>query len=291
MVRQARAWRQIRHGWALLVLAAGSVWFGACTESNGALVDSGVDGGGPDAFRPEVDAALAPRDADAQAPPPDSGPPVCGMGCDPVEAAACDPLDASSIDDADEADAAISYCMLRDIEPACYVAGTHQEGEACSSVNECAPGLGCFLPLGSSAVCARICCPGDPHPCTDDEICHPDGTLVSGRKPPWGHCAPREIGCDVLAAEETVQCGREQACYFTSLASDARTECFPRGRGAVGDVCVEQNDCGARMVCLGALGPSRCARLCEFNSGACPNDTACVAQVFSPTDIGICTGL
>ena len=94
---------------------------------------------------------------------------LCAENCDPVTNTGC-PVPGTSCQDGSEF--TISYQPLTDCTPA----GTKAEAAPCNpTLNECAPGFGCFFNASNQSVCFRYC---DNHsPCGSGQQC---GTLPAG---------------------------------------------------------------------------------------------------------------
>jgi hypothetical protein len=217
-----------------------------------------------------MDSAL-PSDAGVDASTADSAVPSCTGDCDPREGAAC-------------GDAGV--CALSGEAPVCTVVGTKAAGASCEAVDDCLPGLGCFMRAGGG-VCAAVCCPGEAT-CPTDERCTGSGILVDGTETEWWSCVGTRT-CDVLQPMDA--CERGEGCYIVSPEGD--TDCLRAGAGEAGADCVDQNDCAAGYFCAGVTGGT-CARICEIGAStgprACPDGEGnCQAYPYSPEGTGVCT--
>ncbi len=223
-----------------------------------------IDGG-------SMDSGIA-MDAGADAAPVDSGAPTCSGDCDPREGAACGDAGA---------------CALAGEAPLCAeTLGTKAAGASCEAVDDCLPGLACFMRAGSG-VCADVCCPNE-ETCPEGQRCSGAGILVDGTETEWWSCVGPRM-CDVLDPMEA--CERGEGCYIVSPEGD--TDCLRAGSGEAGASCVEQNDCAGGYFCAGVTDGT-CARICEIGSTsgprACPDGEGnCQAYPYSPPGTGVCT--
>jgi hypothetical protein len=195
----------------------------------------------------------------------DGGARLCRGSCDPVRAMGCGTGE---------------LCVLRGVEAACGVAGRGTRGSPCTSVEDCAAGLACFLGE-SGGVCDRVCCPGGSD-CTTDEVCGGDGRLVDEIATSWGRClAPRT--CALL---EPMACPEREACYVVGPLGES--ECLVAGAALEGEACMLPNDCAPDLVCAGAVDRT-CARLCRLGLAEDPcGSSMCVRQAYTPDGVGVC---
>jgi hypothetical protein len=162
-----------------------------------------------------------------------------------------------------------------------------EKGGACTSSEECAPGLACFR-RGDGGVCGQPCCPGRAEVCEGETTCNGPGVLVDGNDSEWASCiGPR--ACQPLAPGETCEPG--EGCYIVSSTGD--TDCRRAGAADVGDPCAEQSDCAPGLFCAGLSSPT-CVRICSLGdagTGAtCPSGEGnCRAYSHSPPGTGLCT--
>ena len=204
----------------------------------------------------------------------DAGGPSCGW-------TECDPLEDTCDGD--------TSCRLTVDGTMCAEPGTTAiaEGGACTSSDECAPGLDCFR-RGDGGVCGRPCCPGRDDVCDGETSCNGPGVLVDGTDSEWWSCVPARA-CQPLAAGEACEPG--EGCYIVSSTGD--TDCRRAGAADVGDSCAEQSDCAPGLFCAGLSSPT-CVRICSLGdagTGAtCPSgEGSCRAYSHSPPGTGLCT--
>lgn len=216
---------------------------------------------------------------------PDAAPPV---DASPDAAADAGPLDCPGICDPRIGSCgAARACVLVDDEPTCLpTGGTNAEGETCTEVDQCAPGLGCFQ-NAMGATCQPICCPDGPDTCAEGMACLGSGVLVDGTETLWARCTPPEP-CDVLDYVDS--CAPGEGCYIVTPEAD--TECRGAGVAEAGQPCAEQNDCVAGLFCAGLTEPT-CVRICGLGAEGrpvCPlSEGDCVAHAQSPEGSGLCT--
>lgn len=203
---------------------------------------------------------------DALTPQRDGGSSLCRGACDPVRAAGCGTGE---------------LCVLRDVEATCGPPSRGTRGSPCTSVDECAAGLACFLG-DSGGVCDRVCCPGGAD-CAADEVCGGDGRLVDETATSWGRClVPRT--CALLDA---MACPEREACYVIGPLGES--ECLLAGAALEGEACTLPNDCAPELVCAGAVERT-CARLCRLGlpTDPCGSGSMCVRQAYTPDGVGVC---
>ena len=204
--------------------------------------------------------------ADALTQPRDGGSSLCRGSCDPTGTGGCGPAE---------------QCALRGDEASCGPAGRGVRGSRCTRVEQCAPGLACFLGE-TGGVCDRICCPGADD-CGDAEVCGGDGTLVDESRASWGRC----LGPRTCALLEAMGCPDREACYVVGPLGESA--CLVAGAALEGEPCTLPNDCAADLVCTGAFERT-CARLCRLGAAAepCASGSSCVRQAYTPEGVGIC---
>lgn len=244
-----------------------------------------IDGGVRDAFfvdRAPVDAT--PDDATAgndigtgiDAGAADAGPPsMCpSLMCDPRSPRPCSATPSSA-------------CLLKNDGPVCVsTVGHGREGDSCVLDGDCGSSLACFA-TRTGGRCARVCCAQDAFSCgAPPARCEAPSTLVGSGTSMWGRCVPAPRPCDVLAQD---MCDPGEGCYIVSGIGE--TDCRPVGHIALGETCVNNNDCATELVCTG-VGTKKCAQICDMAvSTSCDSlpGTVCRTYAYSPAGTGVCT--
>lgn len=236
---------------------------------------SDADGGVRDATIVDApfDAAVADGGAADSAVAIDAGPPrMCATEM-------CDPRDAMSC--------GMGACVLAGGEPTCVtMTGSADEGVACETVLDCAPGLACFASTsgGAMGVCGRPCCPWADGTCEAGETCGGTGALVDGTNSDWGRCLPARM-CEVVAMDSG--CEPDEGCYIVSATGE--TQCLRAGMREAGEPCTAQNDCAEGFFCAVTRGV--CVRICTIGmASSCPaGEGECRAYSHTPMGTGLCT--
>ncbi len=249
----------------------------------------GGDGGGYDAGGMDVAADGATLTPDAGVLPP-KGNTLCHddpSTCMPDKAGCALPEDAGVSSTADAGDAGPgSACrvMLGDAStaaPVCGVAGQNQDGEPCTTGDDCAAGFEC---VGSPGRCRHYCC--------DSSAC---ATLDNGN-------TLKKHFCDVASeAEHTnvkvpvcqvVQpctllaggCDQGFTCALVDI-NDGTTSCVPLGPAKAGQECGAEH-CGRDLSCIGEGQAATCQQLCD-NYHPCPGDQQCMSSWPSLKQLGV----
>jgi hypothetical protein len=255
---------------------------------------------------------------DCLVPPASAGSPLCGI---PASGAVCDPdlggaldagpgcgsapgpssdggadgasdggLEAGAPSDAGPAGSSLACRVLGEadgsVAPACAVAGSGDDGAACTRGADCAAGFECVGTPGKG-VCRRYCC---------DNACAAPATDAGG-SPPF---------CDIepVAASPTLAvpvCVQKPSCVpFTPcpdptetcavVDSQGTTACVAQGAQTVGEDC-ERAHCRAGLACWGVFPERTCAQLCDAVN-PCPGGQTCQSNYSNfgseDTSLGIC---
>ena len=247
----------------------------ACTEET-VPTDAGVDVDASDStvvidgqFVPDVPSWDATSDTASLTDAADTGPGLCPGTCRPDDIRSCD--------------GRVGSCALWASEPACtLMSGELEEGSPCEYVDQCGPGLACFM-RATGGVCGRVCCIGDPSACEGDTECTGVGMLLDGTLTGYGECrAPRT--CEFFGTS----CEAGEGCY---IIDTERNECRRAGEGMLNAACTENVDCAPGFSCVGAFD-RMCVRNCRIGeSDSCPPDEGdCRAYPDGPSGIGLCSG-
>jgi hypothetical protein len=147
----------------------------------------------------------------------------------------------------------------------CFAAGEVEEGEACQSANDCAPGLNCF-----DGACTPYCLVGTDATCGGDREC----LRVLSASDEYGLCGD---GCPGF--ETTDECGPGMGCLPLGPEEGF---CVETGDLELGEVC-ETGQCGALAVCsrVSANEPRTCVAMCDvslgdFGDADCQQDEVCL---------------
>lgn len=177
----------------------------------------------------------------------------------------------------------------------CGQAGSQDIGEACSSVSDCAPGLGC-VGTASNARCLPYCC-ALISPCGENAYCthrplYDDSSAETPNPPLIPVCEPVD-SCSLnepfpCPPGQDCSCGPEEACAV--VRSDGATSCTrpsPTG-SAEGGGC----PCLAGFICSQSSDGGICRKLCsldEESPGSCGSGL-CQSSGGLPTGWGTCVG-
>jgi hypothetical protein len=221
--------------------------------------DGGVDAGvAPDAATPAPHDAGAPTDGASA--PEDGGSPLRGchvrrLGTKPV--AVCEP------------------------------AGNGNDGDACISSEDCAPGFGCVDDSGVG-VCRQFCCSGNDscspdHFCTDRQLKDDDSLQVPVCVLPDDCNLAQPWPCSEANPEDCTCKDPSTACI---VVGHGLTSCItPPGTGKDGDPC----PCAWGYVCSQAQ--NTCLRICNLGTTQpCPAPYLCQSSPFMPASFGVCAG-
>ena len=132
-------------------------------------------------------------------------------------------------------------------------------GDACSSANDCAPGMQCVG--GRPGTCLPTCRPENAEKwgCAKGAVCTPveapDGKLFG-----WGVCRKRSHEC-MPWPDDT--CGKGEACLRTPVGRRCLTY---DQRASAGDPCRQSRDCDAGQICVqSGSGPRGCRPKCDVD--------------------------
>ena len=141
----------------------------------------------------------------------------------------------------------------------CQSIGTVPEGGMCNFENNCAPGMVCTQHEVGYAICNKLCAPGDPDGCDENELCIGE---------PVGTC---EWQCQRFPNDD---CPAEQACLY--YAATDSTSCNPIDTTAqVGDSCESTWDCDRDQICVRSGETRTCHARCSSET-PCDGGLQCV---------------
>ena len=187
------------------------------------------------------------------------------LACDPTaSAAACGPERTCGI-------------LCTPDQPAvslCYLAGTGNPGDPCTSNNDCAPGSQCFTFSGagcSVTTCLRFC--------SDDSACgQPDAfcnvPIQCGSTAPFAACSRP---CDPATGSG---CAPGLSCF---VYAGETTDCACPGEGGSGAPCTQNSGCGVGLSCVIPVGTDAgastgiCRPVCKLATPVCPTGSTCHA--------------
>lgn len=168
-------------------------------------------------------------------------------------------------------------------EPMCATTGAGEQGDACTTYMDCAPGFHC-----DGAVCRHYCCGADDTTsCPSESLCliefvHEDEST--------GAFLCRE--CDSCDLVDQTGCGEGLGCYIGS--NDGCKLCIASVSDLTeGEACGPANDCVPGFGCFnvaptGMAQDPRCAKFCTpGESGGCADGQDCTA-VGGFDDLGAC---
>ena len=198
-------------------------------------------------------------------------PSVCGDLCDVASpSASCEQLGAGGSGGVED-----SACYVTEsYTAACLEPGDGGVGDACTTANDCEPGLGCML-TASGGLCRTYCCGGS---CSDDATCltRPAATDVGSFKVPF--CVPPDE-CDL--SDSDAICLPDSSC---TLDRRGATLCSPPGSGTEDEAC----PCADGFFCAPAT--DTCRRYCRTDEPSdCPIGL-CQGHPSFPEGYGICIG-
>lgn len=142
---------------------------------------------------------------------------------------------------------------------ACVPRGGTNEGNRCTSTEDCAAGLVCTsLGTGDGDRCSR--------PCDDGAECDGDTCLVQlgyetvlGNGDRFGRC---EQVCDPV---DSRGCGTSQLCLIVGSGRLA-TLCVDQGSAGTGQSCLFDTDCVRNHLCVRYSNGEFCGELCHTNA-------------------------
>lgn len=247
---------------------------GACSGGN----DGGGRDGGPriDAPATPIDAPAAAADAVAIDAPARDAPSPAGNCRGPAGTGECDVI----AQDCGGTNGCYFASTSAGAPPMtlCAAAGTGADGDACTAIENCQPGLFCD-PIDD--VCRHYCCMGTP--CPSGQICIPIAEAAG-----IGTCQTTD-GCALVPQSG---CGAEQGCW--PVGGDGSTSCFSAGSTPVGGACATLNGCVPGAGCYGmGGGGGMCVRFCRIGMDAdCMGMGTCRMQgagLGLPAGVGLCT--
>jgi len=163
----------------------------------------------------------------------------------------------------------------------CQVVGSVQEGGACMSPIDCAPGLDCTAD-GSAGTCRNYCCNlNQKSGCPGNQVCAIE--LNDDNQGPTGvGLCDQCDACDPLDSAGT--CGGSDGCYPIP-GSDGRsfsscTLCLASTQNrAAGQACRSVNDCSAGLGCFRLNDrPAVCIQMCDLQAATNPCAGALTCQ-------------
>lgn len=163
--------------------------------------------------------------------------------------------------------------------PACGVAGTGDDGAACTTGSDCRAGFEC---VGDPGRCRHYCCDSTVCPTLDGMgkayFCDVQAEAVSAsvKVPVCQVVQP----CDLLRDK----CATGMTCALVE-PNDGVTSCVATGPAKAGQSC-DVTHCGADLTCLGPEGSRTCQQLCD-SSHLCPSGLTCTAKWQSLKQLGV----
>ncbi len=273
----------------LLLVAIATLACGNACDSGGLVPEPDAQEQRDEPQRPPTSVGEDPPDMDAGPPTPaaDAGLQVCGP------AGECDLRDVDSCGDG-QACVLLRRAMDDDagaVEDAtdpiatCVAAGTGADGDPCTGLGQCLPGLDCTKP--EDGQCRRHCCElnttrGCPHGqfcrlSLNDALGQPTGAALCG------HCD----ACSPLGTD----CPDGQACYpLASTGDGACHACLPAGTLPTSETCDHSNECQPGAACVSIASQRRCIELCELESEGCGSEAQCTEVASMPfgEGLGLC---
>lgn len=178
----------------------------------------------------------------------------------------------------------------------CQVVGTVQEGGACTSPIDCAPGLDCTAD-GSAGTCRKYCCNlNQQSGCPDGQVCALELSDANQDPTGVGLCDACD-GCDPLDSAAT--CGGTDGCYpipgSDGSSFSACTLCLASTQNrAAGQQCRSVNDCSPGLGCFRLNNrPPVCIAMCDLQAttDACPGTLSCQDRLEAASlggTVGVC---
>lgn len=170
-------------------------------------------------------------------------------------------------------------CYLKNDGVGCEPAGSAKEGDPCTFLNSCEPGMACVNLPGGSA-CALLCATDDDlHDKACKTICTDTfGTLTDVEG--VGFCKEKVpiVPCDILKQD----CPEGQGCY---LSMDGVT-CNTTTKGlAVNEDCKFANECAPGLVCINDI----CSKVCDTSVPPdCPVGKPVCNPIAEAPGAGVC---
>jgi len=172
--------------------------------------------------------------------------------------------------------AAGQSCYPNGATRVCATTGTRPEGNGCTGVSDCMPGLGCVnfssSPTMPGNMCSRIC--ATDADCASGALCvHTLGDGAGGTVPGLRFCSR------VCTPAPNAGCAPGLACtLFQERVAPMRvfTDCAgPVGSGRQGFPCVDETDCAGGFGCFDAGFGNECLSWCRVAAPSCPAGTTC----------------
>lgn len=151
-------------------------------------------------------------------------------------------------------------CYLTSDGTSCEVAGSAKEGEACTFLNTCEPGMAC-VDLDAGSVCALLCdTEDDQDPKACKTLCADTfGTLADVEGVGFCKASDPVIPCDILLQD----CPAGQGCYLAMTG----VACAQTTTGLdLEDDCEFANECKPGLICLNGA----CTKVCDPAAPDCP---------------------
>jgi hypothetical protein len=173
-----------------------------------------------------------------------------------------------------------SHCAVVGEALKCTETGVRLDGDACTSVDQCASGLSCFGIGDDNPVCRRLC--NSSSPCRSGDACTESVTIEGGLtlqycgEPP-SSCSLRHDGCEL---GQTCLLGSDGAVCGVAGVLPVGAPCRAFGSGA----CLEGLQCVIVCSVLCALEGSE-----ESDMPLCVDDCSEWAVVDPEQQVGICT--
>lgn len=206
-----------------------------------------------------------------------------GFGGTPVNPDPCDVF-AQDCVEADASKCSVTFTPDESQNPpSCQEAGDAAIGEVCErptgepGIDTCDVGGYCafWSSNGGERTCHAFC--DDTNPCTEAGY---DCFLMGTSGGPVGVCA---LQCTALGDECDGLTG--SSCkYWSNPGVDGMFMCAPDGAGALGDPCLQPQECGAGSTCILANGASTCRGICDTSNDTCAASSKC--QALPGTDPG-----
>lgn len=196
----------------------------------------------------------------------DGGDAACDP-CDPVEQCGC---------------AAAEGCYVADDGSSCILAGSLEEEGPCTSDTDCQAGFDCAVEGALAGHCQQYC--------TEDGQCG-GGLRLCNRTVDSSEVRTCTSDCDPL---DVTACAVGDKCTLDEGAEGRfDTRCLDNGGLQYLDVCFEQYECDAGLICV-EVGTEfgNCEYLCTIGGNDCGAGVECVGFLtpifFNDTEYGYC---
>lgn len=174
------------------------------------------------------------------------------------------------------------------VQRSCMVAGTQGATDACTSSNDCAPGLGCVGPE-RQGTCLPFCCAIDGDTCAAGSYCAEQPLRddeLGARAGPLVPVCVRAANCSLSEPANCTgpDCVCKDGTVCTAVRDDGTTACLPPGESVAGQPC----PCATGYHCSPVT--ATCVKTCDLDETDGCGAGICQSTPALPAGWGICVG-